>query len=168
MQAQLPNTQVINVGDREADIYDLFQKAVTEKTSLLIRAAWNRRVDHPQAYLWPYLESQPVAATVTITVPSKAQKPTRQANLTLRYAPVTLLPPEHRRHDGLCPLEVWAVLAREENPPADVEAVSWLLLTTVEVTTCEAALERLQWYTCRWEVEVYHKVLKSGCRGGGA
>ena len=59
---------------------------------------------------------------------------------------------------------MWAVEAHEENAPEGVEAVSWMLLTTVEVATCQAALERLQWYTCRWEIEVYHKVLKSGCR----
>ena len=61
-------------------------------------------------------------------------------------------------------MTVAAVFAREETPPAGVEAVSWLLLTTVAVQTLADACERVQWYTCRWLVELYHKVLKSGCQ----
>lgn len=45
-----------------------------------------------------------------------------------------------------------------------MKAISWLLLTTVRVDSFETACERVQWYTCRWLIEVYHKVLKSGCR----
>jgi hypothetical protein len=59
---------------------------------------------------------------------------------------------------------VWAVLAVEPHPPADVEPVEWLLLTTAPVAAMADALERLDWYECRWGVEVWHKVLKSGCQ----
>ena len=39
-----------------------------------------------------------------------------------------------------------------------------MLLTTVKVSTFKQAAERLQWYTRRWGIEVYHRTLKSGCR----
>jgi len=59
----------------------------------------------------------------------------------------------------------WAVYAREVQAPPEVSSpLEWLLLTTVPVTTCAQATERLQWYTRRWGIEVYHRVLKSGCR----
>ena len=32
------------------------------------------------------------------------------------------------------------------------------------VTNVEQALERLHWYVQRWNIEVYHRTLKSGCR----
>ena len=61
-------------------------------------------------------------------------------------------------------MTVWAVLAREATPPAGAAGVEWLLLTSVPVTTAAAALARLAWYACRWGIEVWHKVRKSGCR----
>ena len=39
-----------------------------------------------------------------------------------------------------------------------------MLLTTCAVRTPEEAVERVDWYACRWGIEVWHKVLKSGCR----
>jgi hypothetical protein len=51
----------------------------------------------------------------------------------------------------------------EENPPQGVEAIEWLLLSTCAVNSAEQAVERVQWYGCRWGIEVWHKVLKSGC-----
>ena len=55
-------------------------------------------------------------------------------------------------------------LGREVDPPAGVDALEWMLLTTVEVKDKADAYERLQWYARRWGIEVYHRILKSGCR----
>jgi hypothetical protein len=38
-----------------------------------------------------------------------------------------------------------------------------MLLTDVEVLTFQDAVERLKWYAGRWNIEVYHRTLKSGC-----
>jgi len=54
LQRQLPQTQVISVGDREADVYELFQLAKELQQDILVRASWNRCVEHPQHYLWEY------------------------------------------------------------------------------------------------------------------
>jgi hypothetical protein len=59
---------------------------------------------------------------------------------------------------------LWAVHAVEPQPPEDHEPVEWLLLTTVATPNLDTAFERLQWYAARWNIEVYHRVLKSGCR----
>ena len=59
---------------------------------------------------------------------------------------------------------VTALLATETNPPTGEEPLQWLLLTNLTVDTAEQALEKLSWYLCRWQIEVYFKVLKSGCR----
>lgn len=39
-----------------------------------------------------------------------------------------------------------------------------MLLTTEPVTNAVQAAKILRWYTYRWHVEEYHKVLKSGCK----
>jgi IS4 transposase len=40
----------------------------------------------------------------------------------------------------------------------------WLLLTTLPVETFTQAEQCVRWYRCRWLIERYHFVLKSGCR----
>ncbi len=62
------------------------------------------------------------------------------------------------------PIKLWAIYAHEPDPPAGIDAVKWLLLATVETTDFNQAYERLSWYATRWNIEVYHRALKSGCR----
>ncbi len=58
----------------------------------------------------------------------------------------------------------YAVLAREENPPLGQHPIDWTLLTSLPVTNLATAAPILEWYSGRWEIEVFFKVLKSGCR----
>ena len=164
MQAACPGTQLVNVGDREADVYEVFVLSRKLQQDVLVRAAWNRAVDHEERYLWDVLEAAPVAGTVTVTVPRQGTQPGRTATLTVQFAAVTLKPPRHRAQEHLPTLPVYGVLAREIAPPAGVKPIEWLLLTTVPVMTLAEACERIQWYSCRWVIEIYHKILKSGCR----
>jgi hypothetical protein len=39
-----------------------------------------------------------------------------------------------------------------------------MLLTTAEVNDFDDARRRIEWYSGRWGIEVYHRTLKSGCR----
>ncbi len=43
-------------------------------------------------------------------------------------------------------------------------AIEWKLITDLPVTSRAAAVEKLRWYAQRWKIEVFHKILKSGCR----
>ena len=42
--------------------------------------------------------------------------------------------------------------------------MEWFLLTTVDITSPENAVQCLRWYCLRWRIEDFHRVLKSGCR----
>lgn len=159
-----PTTQFISVGDREADVYDLFVMEREVGVELLIRASWDRRIEHEERYLWAALLAQPVATRYEVQVPRRQTQPARSATVTLRFAPVEVRPPQHRRAEHLPTASLWAVHVVEEAPPAGVEALEWLLLTTRAVTTLAAAQECVAWYLCRFGIEVWHKVLKSGCR----
>ena len=59
---------------------------------------------------------------------------------------------------------VHAVLVTEPNPPPDAEPVEWLLLTDLPIGTRDEVLKVVDYYTCRWQIEVYFRVLKSGCK----
>jgi hypothetical protein len=161
---ECPTTTFISVGDREADVYDLFMMEREVGVELLVRAAWDRRVMHEERYLWATVLAQPVAEIFTVSVPRRQEQPARTAVLTLRYGTVELCPPQHRRREGLPLVPVWAVHVVEEYPPVGVEPLEWLLLTTCAVPSGIDAQERVEWYACRFGIEVWHKVLKSGCR----
>lgn len=165
LQAELPQVRLVSVADREADVFDFFVKAQELGLHLLVRAVRNRRVLQPEKYLWDYLETVPPSDHLTLEVPRRPGKAPRRATLAVRFGPVSLLPPKYRRADPTLPtVSLWAVYAKEEDPPPGETAISWLLLTTIPVTTVAEALEKLQWYTCRWQIELFFKVLKSGCR----
>jgi hypothetical protein len=159
-----PDTHFVSVGDREADIYDLFVVKRSEGVDLLVRAAENRRVEAEERYLWAAVESTPVVAHKQVSVLPRNGQAARKANLDIHWRKVTLQPPLKRAKEKLPMVTVWAVWAVEPTPPAGVTAVEWLLLTTVPVHSTQDALQRLDWYACRWGIEVWHKVLKSGCR----
>jgi hypothetical protein len=161
-----PNTRLINVADREGDLYDLFAAALAPRNQarveVLVRAQHNRQVAHPQKYLWDYLGSQPVSAQLQIQVPRKDGHPGRVATLAIRFARVTLRPPCLKENQA--PLSLWAVEARELHPPKGAKAICWRLLTTLPVESAQAAVEKVRWYAQRWQIEIIHKVLKSGCQ----
>jgi hypothetical protein len=83
--------------------------------------------------------------------------------VTVQAARVSLRGP-YRPGGKLPDLSVNAVLVREVDPPAGEEPIEWLLLTDLPVDNLDAACRVIASYAARWQVEVYFRVLKSGCR----
>ena len=81
----------------------------------------------------------------------------------IRYRRVSVLPPigKQKRYPAL---SLTVICAKERTEPADRPAIDWRLITDLPVPTCAAAIEKLHWYALRWKVEVFHKILKSGCQ----
>jgi len=158
------HTTVVSVGDREADVYELFCDARDRKNGaqLLVRAAQNRRVRHECGYLFDHLYGLAPAGAYELAVEARPGRTARVAQLAVRFAKVTLQAPAGRKRLG--PVEVYAVLAREEAAPAQETPLEWLLLTTLPVRDVQQAQQRLSWYSVRWAIEVFHRTLKSGCR----
>lgn len=65
---------------------------------------------------------------------------------------------------GFGPLELTMIYAEERGTSKGRARISWKLLTDLPVRSCAEAIEKLQWYALRWKIEVFHKVLKSGCK----
>ena len=101
-------------------------------------------------------------------VPARPKQPARQAHLQVRFAQTTLLSAASLsttpRDEKLVPVPISLVWVIEPNPPDDITPLNWLLLTNVEVSNFSEALQRIEWYTQRWHIEVYFKVLKSGTK----
>ena len=161
---QLPNTRLTYVADREADIYDLFVGAPCPETA----ADWLVRGHHDWGLadgqtLRQHLAAAPLHAATTFERPASHGVTARTVHQELRAVRVAL--PAPRRPDRTLPdVAITALLASEPNPPAGEAPVQWLLLTNLPVDTPAQALEKIQWYLCRWQIEVYFRILKSGCR----
>ena len=167
LQQRYPKTQVVSIGDRESDLYELFLRAQQDPhgTKLLVRACQDRRLaDGEQGLLWERVLAQPVVAGMKLRVPPNRKKklPARTAQVEVRYGAVELAAPLRQPHLGS--VKFWAVSVLEANPPAGVEAVEWMLLTNVPVESPEKALQITEWYRLRFQIEVYHRTLKSGCK----
>ena len=95
----------------------------------------------------------------------------RQARLVrqrITVCEVTPRPPQRKGGKAggrqLEPVSFHAVLAEETDPPAGQEPIVWLLLTSRKIESFEDAKELIGYYLGRWEIEVFHRVLKTGCR----
>jgi len=164
--AQCPKTMFINIADREADLYELFAQAASaadRSVHLLVRARHDRKLAHAQQKsLYQWLGRQPVCVRCQVSVPPRQGQPARIATLSVRFATMRLHPPQRKKNLPIFTL--WAIEACEQNPPRGVTPIHWRLLTTLPVSSAHQALEKIRWYSLRWQIEVMHKILKSGCQ----
>lgn len=157
------HTRVVHAFDREGDITEVFDKVrQLQHTGVIVRAAHNRSIDSESERLWSKLEAQPTSFEQEIELPQTSKRSARKAKLAVRFCPVNLRTPY--RFDNRDPLLVYAVYATEIDCPEDETPVEWMLLTTEVVADILMAARILRWYSYRWRVEEYHKILKSGCQ----
>ena len=87
--------------------------------------------------------------------------------MEVRFGHFKMNPPRnHPKHklEALPDIHLYTIHALEKNPPEGEKAIEWMLITNQPVTTFDEACERVHWYTLRWRIEMFFKVLKSGFR----
>ncbi len=159
-------TQIVHVGDRESDIYEFFMKAEELNEKYLVRSAQERTISEDDRRLWDYMKNRKIAGYTKIKIPQNSKRIARTARLSIRFERVELNPPQNfwmTQNKNARNHITYAIYLNEINPPEAVEPIEWKLLTNVEVDNLEDALERIAWYRRRWDIEEFHKILKSGC-----
>ncbi len=160
--------QMVSVCDREADIYEFFMEAESLETGILVRATQNRVLqDKKTRKLWDSVTGSAIAGHLKVQVPAKEGQPAREAIVTVRFRSVRLKPPWRPKSPDkapLAPITLQAILVLEIDPPSGVKPLEWLLLSNQPVHSFDDAVEHIRWYRRRWQIEVYFKVLKSGCK----
>ena len=163
-------TTLVMVGDREADIFELFQEAATLGTHFLVRACKDRQLlsdDLEIGNIGDALAATSSSGVATIELKTTAKRDARVAKVDIKFIEVTLKPPVRKksaRVEKLVPQSIWVVSIEENEPPKDVEGLCWILLTNHPVENYDEACEKLQWYKRRWTIETYFRTLKSGFR----
>jgi hypothetical protein len=162
LQEQVGETRLVYVADRDSDLFELFEAAAAGPAHWLIRAAQDRALKGGRL-IWDKVGESPSLGQIAFDLPAGRGRRARQVEQSLHALRVLLRPP-YRPDKKLAPVEVTAILAREDHPPPGEEPIEWLLLSSLPAETFEEACEKVQWYLCRWQIEVFFRILKSGCK----
>ena len=152
----------VHIGDRESDIYELFCTAQDVGSHFLLRTCVDRLAGDGKHTVADEMAEVRVQGLHRIQVQDRKGNPS-EAVLEIRYRRIRVLPPinKSKRYP-----ELWLTIihAQERGTPTGRDKVDWKLITDMPVASRKEAIEKLKWYSMRWKIEVFHKVLKSGCK----
>lgn len=159
LAAALPDTRLVYVGDREADIVEWMARArdLGTPADWLVRAQHNRVLPEGQR-LWETVLASAPLGEVRFTLPAGRGRRAREVRQDVYAQRVRIAD----RQGGT--VDLTGLIARERGAPAGVKPIEWRLLTNRAVGTLEAGVELIDWYRARWEIEMLFLVLKEGCR----
>jgi len=175
-----PKTQIINIADREGDIAEVFVEAAKQKdeeicSDFIIRSQYDRQLENEEVAdehneytvkinkkLRQRLKESPVLGEIEFTIASREGTAARKVKQKLKAVAVTLKP--RAKNGKEKKVKVNAVMAEEENPPEGQKPLIWIFITSLPIKTFEDVLKVIKYYLSRWEIELFFKVLKSGCK----
>jgi Transposase DNA-binding len=152
----------VHIGDRESDIYELFCLARELGTHFLVRSCVDRLAGDGTRTVQSALDEVPVQGRHAIPIRDRHGR-LEETMVEVSYRSLRILPPigKQKRYPALT---LTVLHAREPAEPADRPRIDWKLVTDLPVTSNRLAVEKLRWYALRWKIELFHKILKSGCR----
>ncbi len=158
-----PDTTLVCIGDRESDIYELILEASQQdkNVELLVRACHDRKIESETdtTKTRKELKKAPVKGSFEFEIPSQKSKKARTVKQEVKAKRITLVPT--KKH--LLPVEINAVLLEEVDVPEGEKPISWMFFTTLPISTEEELKTIVDYYLCRWGIEVFFHVLKNGC-----
>ena len=176
--SEIPHTHLVCVGDRESDIFELFDERRKQgnRVDVLVRVQHNRCLEGQEEKLFEYIQEGSPDGQVSIAVPRQREKqgkpskqgcpalPTRTAQVQVRFREVTIRAPHTPLLKDKAPIKLFAIYLHEKNPPPGATQIEWMLITTMVIRSLKQAMKCVRWYCLRWRIEEWHRVLKSGCR----
>ena len=156
----------VHIGDRESDIYELFCKAHESGTHFLVRTCVDRLAGDGTHKVSDEMDEVAVKGLHRVEV-GDGNGGTSQAVLEIRYRRIHVLPPigKQKRYPTL---DLTVIHAKERGAPKGRKPIDWKLITDLAVGSNKDAIEKLNWYAMRWKIEIFHKILKSGCKAEDA
>jgi hypothetical protein len=173
-------TTCVCIADSDADVYELFcesRSTSSREVHFLVRACKNRNTSGPPSNFLEATRAAPClfqcsvnvsARTARLVTETRKRHETREARIAeieVRAATVTMRPPYRKRPRPKLPeVTLNVVLAEEPNPPDGATPIQWLLVTTLPIDRAEQVQQIVSYYSIRWQIEIYFRTLKSGCR----
>jgi hypothetical protein len=160
------NIKVINICDREGDLFEFFLKANKENKLFLVRATHNRIIPE-EGKMFNKVQNEEAAGEIIVEIPRDTRNNAKKrcATLQIKYTTV-VMPVPANKHKYLGDKDIVKVIlihVKEINEPEGTNPIEWFLITNDETSSFELSLEKVKWYIQRWKIERFHYVLKIGC-----
>ncbi len=152
----------IHVGDRESDIFELYCLTLDLGSHFLVRTCVDRLAGDGEHTIADEMNITRLKGLHRIELRSPNDKITKVA-LEIKFKRIVVQPPIGKKNRYPA-LELTVIHATERNAPKDRKPIVWKLITDLPVNGREEAVEKINWYAMRWKIEMFHKVLKSGCQ----
>ena len=152
---------VTYIFDREADIYQLMQRIPDDRCDLLVRTSHNRKLVGGGC-LFEHIDKLPACLEYQFDAPATRKRTAHKAKMTLKYGEVTLAKPKATKNDDKRLVTIRVVEAREvpETVLPGEEPIHWILYTTLRLESPLEALQVVQWYCARWDIEQLFRTMK--------
>ena len=156
------NAHIVEVMDREGDVFDIMQNCLNFKHDYIIRSAYDRWLDYPSKIkLFDFIKKLKSTGVVKLDVRKKQGQVARKATLDISFSEIKICGPKNRKKEIIKCNVIYVI---EKDPPKDQEPLEWILLTSIDIDSFEEACQVIKWYRHRWIIEEYHKCIKSGCK----
>lgn len=164
------DTQVIHITDREGDIFEIFDEYESKKkegvADYIVRSNHNRTVypkEKPSNTLIQELEGSKLLGEVGFDIIKREDNAIRHVRQSVQASSIEI----KSRYGADKPnitTTFNAVYLKEIDPPEGEKPIVWCLLTSLPINSLEEILNVVRYYLCRWEIEVFFKTYKSGCK----
>ncbi len=149
-------------GSRELYLRDFFCTAQEAGAKFLLRTCVDRRAGDGEHTIATQLAAIKCKRLHRIEVRDRHGN-VSEAVLELKCRRIQVQPSLYKQHRYPA-LELTVLHATERGKPRGRDRIDWKLITNLPVILRAQAIEKLQWYTLRWRIKVFHKILKSGCQ----
>ena len=171
-KSRLSQTPLLTVvADREADIYELWDRLPDERTHVLVRASQDRLLVHSEEdkeekerKLFGYMDCLPVEGSYILDLPATKKRSKHDAVMVVRFGQVRIKRPQSRMDkSSSSDILVSIIDVREDDSSVvgDEVPIHWRLVTTHEVKSMAQARQCIEWYCQRWHIEQTFRTVKS-------
>jgi hypothetical protein len=152
----------IHVGDRESDIFELYCLTQELGTHFIVRTQTDRLAGDGDHTVSEEMDEVAIKGLHRVEVRDDKGDVISIA-LEIKTKRLHILPPigKQKRYPAL---DLTVIHATERGAPKGRKPIEWKLMTDLPVRTRLEAIEKIDWYAIRWKIEVFHKILKSGCK----
>lgn len=156
------HNKVIQVCDREADIYFFIKQIQELGHGFVIRCA-NQRRSTIGGNIFEEIKKANHIGSTDIEIPRNGNRKKRIASVDIASCKVQLKAPKIINRSG-SDLTVNIAIFEERKFQDNPNRLLWVLLTSEDVQTYEDCLKVVKYYQSRRLIEEFHKGLKTGCK----
>ena len=163
------DSQVIHITDREGDIFEIFWEYGNSKKRVadyIIRSRHNRTVyleGERSNALIEELEESKIKGEISFEIIKREDSTSRRVKQTVQAATVEVRSRYGADKPNLI-TTINVIYLKEKGCPVGEKPIVWCLLTSLSINSLEEITKIVSYYLCRWEIEIFFKTYKSGCK----